>query len=89
MGIMSLFYILTFAALIILEFTLSKLNHRWPSMILPILSFTFSFLLCWLLYLDLSSDSTIVDVVPTWFIMNIPTVVFTIISVKVRRNPVT
>jgi amino acid transporter len=83
---MLVFYATIFAGLITLQFMLSKLNRDWPSLILPIFSFAFSFLSAWLLLLDLYSDSTILDVMPTWIVMNIPTVVYMIIRRKVRHK---
>lgn len=84
--------LIIFIGTILLQIFLSKRESKWPGLILPIISFVFSFFGSLNMYRDPDYEigSFVVEVIGGLFLMNIPTFIFLAIYFacrsKYRRN---
>lgn len=83
-----LFALIPVVALIVLQVYLSKMEKDWPGLVLPILSGCFSVLSTLMLLLVSVRGNAIITAVLGLVLVNIPTVVFTLIYFNLHKKRV-
>lgn len=76
------FGVLILALVIYLQIFLSRMKNRWAGLILPILSFIYSLIIIFFILLK----DNLIGIIMTFFITNIPTMLFFAIYVVIKKN---